>query len=359
LEAWEKVFLGDAEFVSSTHGEIPCTICHLGNQAADDIDAAHTDMIADPSAAGLSCTGCHDSHADIAAANAYSQHSTLEGMKSALVARGGDITDSPLAEAFGNHCESCHTTCGSCHVSRPDGQGGGLVSDHVFKNPPSMLNNCNGCHAARVADEYLGNHEGLPGDLHWTKQGMTCADCHAGELHGDGTLSVDRYHSDTTVSCRDCHTDIDTATDNAQHNQHLDDFTCQSCHSVEYKSCFNCHVAKNDAGTPFFATDPSAMTFKIGLNPLQSDERPEKYAVLRHAPVAADTFAYYGDNLLPDFDSLPTWKYATPHNIQLQTPQNASCGACHSNPSFFLTEADVAPQERAANQPVIVVEPGP
>jgi thiosulfate/3-mercaptopyruvate sulfurtransferase len=82
--------------------------------------------------------------------------------------------------------------------------------------------------------------------------------------------------------------------------------------------------------------------------------------VVRHVPVSPDTFSYYGDNLLPDFNVLPTWKYATPHNIQLDTPQNASCGACHGNPELFLTEQDVNPDEREANKDVIVDEvPGP
>ena len=33
----------------------------------------------------------------------------------------------------------------------------------------------------------------------------------------------------------------------------------------------------------------------------------------------------------------PTWQYATPHNIQKHTPQNASCDACHGHRELFLT----------------------
>ena len=46
--------------------------------------------------------------------------------------------------------------------------------------------------------------------------------------------------------------------------------------------------------------------------------------------------------------------YATPHNIQLQTPQNETCGSCHGNAEIFLTEDKVNPEELEANRDVIV-----
>jgi hypothetical protein len=60
--------------------------------------------------------------------------------------------------------------------------------------------------------------------------------------------------------------------------------------------------------------------------------------------------------MLPDFNAQSTWKYATPHNIQLKTPQNESCEACHGNRDLFLTEEDVSPGEMEANRGVIVTE---
>jgi thiosulfate/3-mercaptopyruvate sulfurtransferase len=105
--------------------------------------------------------------------------------------------------------------------------------------------------------------------------------------------------------------------------------------------------------------EPSELDFKIGLNPRQSDERPWNYVLLRHAPVNQDIFANYGEDLLPDFDAEPTWKYTTPHNIQRITPQNTECNNCHGNPDLFLMEDDVRPEELEANQSVIVPEPPP
>jgi len=96
--------------------------------------------------------------------------------------------------------------------------------------------------------------------------------------------------------------------------------------------------------------------FKIGRNPIQSGYRPWKYVPVRHVPIAEDSFSDYGQDLLADFDALPTWKYATPHTIQRITPQNESCNACHGNAEVFLTAGDVAPEEMGANWRVIVDE---
>jgi len=71
-------------------------------------------------------------------------------------------------------------------------------------------------------------------------------------------------------------------------------------------------------------------------------------------PVSPGTFGFYVEDALANFDKLPTWKLATPHNIQRKTPQNASCNACHGNASIFLQEKDVEEAERGANKGVVV-----
>jgi hypothetical protein len=80
---------------------------------------------------------------------------------------------------------------------------------------------------------------------------------------------------------------------------------------------------------------------------------------LRHVPVTQNIFGYYGDDLLPNFDSEPTWKYTTPHNIQRVTPQNSECSNCHGTADLFLTEDDVLTDELEANKDVIVTEVPP
>jgi hypothetical protein len=71
-------------------------------------------------------------------------------------------------------------------------------------------------------------------------------------------------------------------------------------------------------------------------------------------PVDPDSLSFYGENLLPNFDAQPTWRYTTPHNIQRETPQTDSCNACHGNPDLFLTADKISAAELNANLPVIV-----
>ena len=352
LEVWQKVFVNNAKFVQTVHGKVGCVICHGGDSRGQSKEAAHEGIVADPSDGN-----CNTCHRDTARKNEGSLHTVLTGFRSKLEARGGDLSEgSQLHMAFNNHCSTCHTTCGQCHVSRPTELGGGLLSEHTFKKTPSMQSNCAACHGARVGDEYLGNNQGIPGDLHWSKQGMTCSKCHGTELHGMEEPAADRYHT-RSVKCEDCHQDVWTNTEgNPQHKQHIGDLSCQVCHSVPYKSCYNCHAAVSDKGVPYFTSEPSSIGFKIGRNPIRSSEIPYKYVVLRHVPTNASLFDFYGTNLLPNFDDVSTWKYATPHNIQLKTPQNESCDSCHGNEDLFLTEDDVAPDEREANKDVIVRE---
>jgi len=359
LEAWEKVLANDKDFQASVHAQVGCVLCHGGNADVeemneDGMNAAHEGVIRDPS--NLTCGSCHKT---IAEQNETSFHTTLAGMKNGLIARGGDFSEgSELAQDFDRHCNSCHTTCGQCHVSIPTSAGGGLTSGHEFKSHPKMKDNCITCHGARAGNEFMGSYEGVPADVHRTK-GMQCSSCHGDEVHYSIGDAQTRYQTTSGPSCDDsgCHEDVLTNTEgNPQHEQHIGDLSCYVCHAVEYKGCYNCHASLDEDGEPVFTTEKAEMEFKIGLNPVSSSEIPAKYVVLRHIPVNTDLFAFYGDNLLPEFDNVPTWKYATPHNIQLHTPQNESCESCHGNADLFLTEKDIPEDEMGANQGVIVEE---
>jgi thiosulfate/3-mercaptopyruvate sulfurtransferase len=170
-------------------------------------------------------------------------------------------------------------------------------------------------------------------------------------------VDANRYAGTETPQCVDCHpTAAPGGDENPMHQTHGDTLSCQVCHSVTYTSCDGCHVAVSEtSGNPYFETDATYHTFLIGRNPIQSDERPYAYVPVRHVPVAADAYEYYGENLLPNFNALPTWVYSTPHNIQKNTPQNASCETCHSgDASIFLTADKVKPEELDANLAVIV-----
>jgi thiosulfate/3-mercaptopyruvate sulfurtransferase len=113
-------------------------------------------------------------------------------------------------------------------------------------------------------------------------------------------------------------------------------------------------MGNDQQGNRVFTTEPSWMDFKIGLNPSKSDRHPEKFVTLRHVPVVRDSFRFYGEDDLKNFDALPTWKMTTPHNIRRKTVQNAHCNACHGNSSLFLINKDVKEEEKKANKGVMV-----
>ena len=361
LEAWEKVAMSlDALFdlwgtgeQYSAHGRLSCVDCHGGTNV-DDMETAHEGIVPDPSEGESSvCSQCHYQHVPLQTA---SLHGNLAGYWTVLLARWDPDKVDVMGTMLENHCLDCHASCGQCHVSQPASVGGGLIDEHEFRRTPSMTRNCTGCHGSRIKNEYTGRNEGFPSDVHLRTGRMACVDCHTGaEMHGLGIEANHRYDGPQMPRCEDCHQSaMQDETNPYHHTEHGDTLSCQVCHSVSYKNCYNCHVQQSEEGVSFFEIDESEMGVFIGLNPRVSPERPYKYVPLRHVPIARTSFEYYGEDLLTNFDALPTWAYATPHNIQLSTPQTESCDACHGNPDWFLTEDKVRPDELEANRPVIV-----
>ena len=190
LEAWEKVFVSQEKFVDSDpHAKTTtCIQCHGGVSGAEDMAEAHAGVVVDPTkdqeSVGKLCGACHT---EITAAQVKSLHFDSHGYDTIIGQRLGDAPESHKAweTAEANHCSSCHTTCGQCHVSQPTSVGGGLVSGHQFKATQAFTRTCTGCHGSRINAEYTGLNEGVPADVHWTQGGMPCFKCHTGDaLHG-------------------------------------------------------------------------------------------------------------------------------------------------------------------------------
>jgi thiosulfate/3-mercaptopyruvate sulfurtransferase len=372
LEAWEKVLLDTEAFSQTDHGLIGCLECHGGRNVPEK-EQAHQGMVRDPSLdAQATCGRCHG---DLPTHQVNSLHYTLLGYETALAGRSNPQdpeTWAHIQEMRANHCSACHATCGQCHVSRPTSVGGGFLDGHIFLATPPMSRTCTACHGSRVEDEYLGKIEGLRGDVHFRQGRMACVDCHdAGEMHGEPAncqtchpgpameepmpLPEHRYAGVQTPRCEACHVTAATGMDGVeQHGVHGGKLACQVCHSLPYKNCDGCHTLKSEEGLPYFETRRTYVTFFIGRNPQPSYERPYEFVLVRHVPIDRDSFSVYGENLLPNYDALPTWRYATPHNIQLETPQTESCNACHGNADLFLTADKVDPAELRANEPVII-----
>lgn len=353
LEAWEKVLITEEAVTTGVHSYITCTTCHGGNNV-EDMAEAHDGLIADPSDAPVSV--CGECHTNVQAAHNSSLHLTLAGYDTALYERSIPENHPAIEEMQAYHCDSCHASCGQCHISQPASVGGGLLEGHTFVQEPPMTRTCTGCHGSRVKDEYTGRNEGFPADVHFTQGRMTCINCHTGdEMHGESIEAVHRYDGERVPKCEECHVAAllpDSGIE--EHTIHGQDVSCQVCHSVSYKNCSGCHVQQTEDGIPFFEIDPSWMEFRIGLNSDRTPERPWQYVLVRHVPIDEDSFAYYGENLLPNFDARPTWLETTPHNIQRLAPQAETCENCHGNADVFLTQGAVAPEERDANLPVIV-----
>lgn len=361
LEPFEKVYVSDGEFLTSKHNAQGCTFCHGGDNSTNDMARSHKGLVKSPDEQGEICAQCH---ADIAERSASGFHMTTIGMKNALLDRWNrnKMGDGPkeLNVIFDKHCYSCHASCGDCHINRPKGPAkGGLLAGHKFlKTPPEDMT-CTLCHSARAGDEYYGQNPGAPADVHIRLAGMVCLDCHKAEnaLHGPGKELHDRYDNPLLPDCKECHKDVLRGQNVVeQHEIHGDKLQCNVCHSVIAKNCSNCHLQHEETDGKitkrFFKIDPSFMTFKIGRN--YRKDREYEYIVLRHPPTNPDLAANYGKDMMSNFDNVPTWKYAAPHNIQRITPQNKSCDSCHGNDSLFLLKGDVVKRERTANRKVIV-----
>ena len=371
VEAWEKVWVDGEAFLQTVHGHVACTGCHAGVQSPEK-DTAHTGLVTRPSDGNQSV--CVECHADVAGTYADSLHATLQGFQSMLEKRSSPANQPALQTIFAEHCNSGHASWGDCHVAQPASVGGGLFAGHMFVRTPPMTGSCTACHGSRVGDEYLGNNEGIPADIHSRQGQMECVDCHRShELHGQPgncgechpgregveiSLPEHRYDGLRSPTCISCHPDITLGSDNIEmHTVHGADLQCQVCHATAYSSCDGCHISIDEtSGVPQYELESTYPTFLIGLNPQRSFDRPYKYVLVRHIPVTETSFEYYGEDRLPNFNALPTWAYTTPHNIQIITPQARSCNACHGNAELFLTVDKVAPGELEANLPVIVPE---
>ncbi len=357
VEPFKRLLITKEMFDYENHGDIACEDCHNGNPNTDNWRLAHGGLTRDPSypAPGV-CAECHE---DEAKNYGKSLHHTNAPMLAAVMARAGDEPSMKKKAklAYDYSCTQCHASCGSCHISRPNVAGGGLLKGHAYLAQPSEEETCNACHGGTVGVEFTGKLEGLAPDVHLTQGEMGCLDCHTVEqMHGDGKTYASRREVESP-DCLDCHDDIyaEGAANLAVHRDHKGKASCQVCHSQAYQNCSGCHVGKTAKGDKFFKVDAHKVAFYIGRNPNKSERHPEKFVVVRQAPAAPDTFKYYLGGRLPEFDKRPTFTYASPHNIQRKTAQASACNNCHGNQKLFLKGSDMPSDVRRANRKVMAI----
>jgi len=356
--------------IDSTHAKIGCTGCHGGVSPVEEssdlnaMNTAHVGMITDPSAnavEGCGGTGCHD---DIVQRNATSIHTNLWGEKAQVAQRYGgvgfefDQCPADVKSGYQANCSGCHTTCGQCHVSRPTSAGGGFAGssiggNHKFNRTPSEVYNCTACHGGRIGADWNGEIEGNQPDVHKIS-GLTCSDCHEEDFHGagpDDAHYTTRYGVADLPSCYEtCHSADVSA--NLYHQMHwagqgsAGDISCFACHAQPYDNCNTCHAGTytdeyNQPGGYKIYQD-----FKIGLNPnygvVGEPHQQEKWIAVRHIPVSRDAFRAWGLPELVHYESVSTYKYTSPHNIQRWTSRTLADGgmtgytaeSCYQNCHF-------------------------
>jgi 3-mercaptopyruvate sulfurtransferase SseA len=351
LEPQAKVLVS-REFLSTTHGGLACESCHGGDPAAAGKAAAHAGMEPMPSEK-RPLQACGDCHADVVATAKDSVHATLPTFPRVLGDRAGKDQWSHVDEARRNHCSACHTSCGGCHVSRPAFAGKGFVKGHSFQKRSNPIDQCTACHGSRVGSEYYG--ERGQGDIH-AARGMDCVACHpAREMHAAAPKDLPgRYQLGELARCTGCHQDLEHGSVR-DHAIHIGKVQCQACHSQSYVNCYGCHVGKDTEGTAYFQNRREVETFKIGLgDDAGAPGAGYRYVVVRHVPAYPEMFDFYGKDLFATFGNVPTWKRASPHNVQRRTWQAASCNHCHGNRALFLASSDLLDFEKQANAKVVV-----
>jgi hypothetical protein len=345
------------DFVTSVHGRRGCTGCHAGTEEPAREQEAHKGLVDDPSGrAGNICASCHRERAE---RYGRTVHGSQSGVLRAIRERTGATELAGNArDMFEQACGSCHASCGKCHLKRDAGGSAPITAQHTISGEPDPRESCLTCHE-RLSREYQGLVQGNQPDVHF-ERGMTCFDCHPRSgFHGEGQPAESRYEVADLPSCSGCHPQVlSETTTNIYHRLMVKKVQCQVCHSQSYLTCYNCHVSRQRSQLALEEVD-----FRIGKNPAKSDRHPWDWVVLRHVPIAPDSYTDWGVSQTR-FSEFPTWRYASPHNIRKKTTQNSGCyGPCHLNAAVFLTrdylqqkvsQGAMVPAEIEANANVVV-----
>jgi len=288
---------------------------------------------------------CGQCHEEIAGNFKKSLHYTTAGLKHGVSPRFSKEEAGIFAgKVFPTACNSCHASCGDCHLKSPaiSGVSAGLLQRHRFVRRDEGKT-CALCHGGRVYPEFTGEYGGTP-DVHYQK-GMICLDCHSkSESHGDGTAQASRHERKERPSCAKCHPEGQEKSEKAKtaHAQHGAKLSCSACHSAgPYRNCYECHLGKGAEARPGFI---------LGRNPRD----PKTVTTLRVIPTVRDTFASAGIRM-EKYDALPNYWGTVPHNIKKRTDRTRSCDPCHEEKELFLRKEVLLPGGSKANEELIAV----
>jgi hypothetical protein len=331
------------DFVASQHDANGCWACHKGDPLAPGKAAAHDGMVADPVADG-GTAACGQCHSDDVATHKTSLHYTTNGLKDSFFGRLKNCPGQAEQSWRSKACVDCHASCGTCHVARPRDpwvQSGpkGLLDGHDFlsyagtvgeKKADTTLT-CYVCHAGSITDPEAGFQKN---DVHNTPQ-ISCVTCHDKRAtHGDGTeyqtmIGTGAAHAE----CKECHPPSSlTGREHSFTHQNL--ASCQSCHSLPYRNCYDCHGWQRIIDG---ATYPFIVKYDIKLGFTEG-----KITTLVKGPVSKTMLADEGiPEITGDLNTQSSWYAGFPHNVTKPTPNQALCDRCHGSGTALLKQSDL------------------
>ena len=119
-------------------------------------------------------------------------------------------------------------------------------------------------------------------------------------------------------------------------------------------NCYSCHVGKDGEGIVFFQNRREVETLKVGFKCDDPKAPGAGYRdmLVRHVPVDPMMFDFYGKDGFTNFGNVPTWKRASPHNIQRRTCRRRTQPLPRALGDLELR--DLLDYEKQANKNVVV-----
>lgn len=298
---------------SSTHPEVGCTSCHLGNPDGAGMAESHQGLVVKADALDQLDATCGQSgcHTELSANYKTSLHATVQGLKHGAIEMLGEERGTFVGE---NRCGTCHATCSDCHL-KLDTEGTKI--SHSFNTDPASQN-CKLCHD-QTGTGYVGYEGEFEPSVH-AQMGMTCADCHNGEqVHGTG--AVEQHMAEVVDNkCVDCHQPATAESTNVAHKLHQDTLECSACHVDWYYNCYGCHG---------YDENGDALGYdKFNTNRYLAKRKDNgKIGAVVHIPMSQEVGG-------PDYVN-GAWVFKDRHSVQKAA---LGCQDCHLNASIFVMD---------------------
>ena len=255
-----------------------------------------------------------------------SVHATRNG-KSFWYAADTSVTHAPapgFESLTGVPNDADNLACNSCHsATNLDANGdpypapypgANCVDCHATKTEgmPVSEDACLSCHSRQKATWASLGYS----DVHRGEYGMKCWDCHSlQEVHGDGN----EYNSileagAMTTACENCHATEENplpAGHSPRYDPHNGKISCEACHTQSVISCYNCHF-DSQVESQLKRPKQTIDDFVILVN----REKDGKVA-----PATFQSLSYQDK----------TWMAMAPFNAHTTVKEGRRCYHCHNN----------------------------